>query len=32
MRDGDILDASPSSIVGHVNIPLSRWRDDIAKA
>jgi hypothetical protein len=32
MRDGEILEASPTSIVGHVNVPLSRWREDIAKA
>jgi hypothetical protein len=32
MRDREILEASPPSIVGHVNVPFSRWRDDIARA
>ena len=32
MRDGDILEASPPSIVGHVNVPLSRWAENIAFA
>jgi hypothetical protein len=32
MRDGEILEASPSTIVGHVNVPFSRWSDDIARA
>jgi hypothetical protein len=32
MRDGEILDASPPSIVGHVNIPNARWRDDHARS
>jgi len=32
MRDGEILEASPPTIVGHVNVPFSRWRDDFAKA
>lgn len=26
------LEASPASIVGHVNVPFSRWRDDVARA
>jgi hypothetical protein len=32
MRDGEILEASPPTIVGHVNVPFSRWGDDIARA
>jgi hypothetical protein len=32
MRDGAVLEASPPTIVGHVNVPFSRWRDDIGKA
>ena len=32
MRDGEILEASTSAIVGHVNVPFSRWGDDIARA
>jgi len=32
MRDGEILEASPETIVGHVNVPFSRWFDNIASA
>jgi hypothetical protein len=32
MRDGEVLEASPPTIVGHVNVPFSRWRDDIGRA
>jgi hypothetical protein len=32
MRDGEILEASPTTIVGHVNVPFSRWRENIASA
>jgi hypothetical protein len=32
MRDGEILEASPDTIVGHVNVPFSRWAQDIARA
>jgi len=27
MRDGALLEADPPTIVGHVNVPLRRWRD-----
>jgi Alkylmercury lyase len=27
MRDGAIVEASPETIVGHVNLPLRHWRD-----
>jgi len=29
MRDGEILEASPPSIVGHVNVPFGRWAENI---
>jgi hypothetical protein len=32
MRDGVILEASPPSIVGHVNVPFSRWMENPAFA
>jgi hypothetical protein len=32
MRDGEILEASPSTIVGHVNVPFSRWGDNMSRA
>ena len=32
MRDGDILEASPPSVVGHVNVPFSRWGKNLAFA
>jgi hypothetical protein len=32
MRNGEILEAAPSSIVGHVNVPFSRWAENIAFA
>jgi hypothetical protein len=32
MRDGEILEASPETIVGHVNVAFSRWRENIASA
>jgi hypothetical protein len=25
MRDEEILEASPPSIVGHMNVPVSKW-------
>ena len=30
MREGEILEASPSTIVGHVNVPFSRWMENLA--
>jgi hypothetical protein len=32
MRDGEILEASPATIVGHVNVPFSRWGADMPRA
>jgi hypothetical protein len=32
MRDGEILEDSPPTIVGHVNVPFSRWRENMARA
>jgi len=32
MRDGEVLEASPTTTVGHVNVPFSRWRDDMGRA
>lgn len=32
MRDGEILDASPPDIVGHVNVAFSHWRDNMPHA
>jgi hypothetical protein len=32
MRDGEVLEASPATIVGHVAVPFSRWRDDFGRA
>jgi hypothetical protein len=29
MRDGVILEASPSTIVGHVNVPFSHWMENL---
>ena len=28
MRDGEVLEASPESIVGHANVPVPRWREN----
>jgi hypothetical protein len=28
MQDGEILEASPTTIVGHVNVPFSRWAEN----
>jgi hypothetical protein len=27
IRDGELLEVSPSSAVGYVNIPLPKWQD-----
>jgi hypothetical protein len=32
MRDGEILEASPPTIVGHANVRFGDWRGDIAHA
>jgi hypothetical protein len=32
MQDGKVLEASPPTIVGHVNVPFSRWRENVARA
>jgi len=32
MRDGEILEASPTTIVGHVNVPFSRWDENMPRA
>ena len=32
MRDGVILEVSPPTIVGHVNVPFSRWAENLAFA
>jgi hypothetical protein len=32
MRGGEVLEASPPTIYGHVNVPFSRWRDDFGRA
>jgi hypothetical protein len=32
MRDGEILEASPPTIVGHVNVPFSRWRESMPRS
>jgi hypothetical protein len=32
MRDGEILEGSPASIVGHVNVTFSRWGENIPRA
>jgi hypothetical protein len=32
MRDGEILEASPDGIVGHVNVPFGRWGENFARA
>jgi len=32
MRDGEILEASPPTIVGHVNVAFSRWRENMPRA
>jgi hypothetical protein len=32
MRDGEVLEASPPTIFGHVNVPFSRWREDFGRA
>jgi hypothetical protein len=32
MLNGEILEASLPSIVGHVNVPFSRWTENIAFA
>lgn len=27
MRDGEILETDPSTMVGHANVPVPRWRE-----
>ena len=27
MRDEEILEANPPTIVGHMNVPVSKWRE-----
>lgn len=27
MRDEDILEADPGTVVGHMNVPLSKWKE-----
>jgi hypothetical protein len=27
MRDEEILEANPTTIVGHMNVPVSRWAE-----
>jgi len=32
MRDGEILEAAPPTIVGHVNVPFSQWGENVSRA
>jgi len=32
MKDGVIEKANPEGLIGHVSVPLSKWRADVAYA